>query len=51
MPDAPSGRLPGLATYARVADWREGQIAKQPNIAVFRDEDDLGFTAGFERND
>ncbi len=30
-------RLPGLATYARVRDWRLGQIAKLANIDVFRE--------------
>jgi len=30
-------RLPGLSAYARVADWREGQIGKLANIAVFRE--------------
>ena len=28
-------RLPGLATYARVRDWRLGQIAKLPNVELF----------------
>ncbi len=30
-------RLPGLATYARVRDWRLGQIAKLSNIEIFRE--------------
>jgi dimethylamine/trimethylamine dehydrogenase len=30
-------RLPGLAAWGRVADWREGQIARMPNVAVYRD--------------
>jgi dimethylamine/trimethylamine dehydrogenase len=30
-------RLPGLAEWARVRDWRLGQIAKQPNVTVYRD--------------
>jgi dimethylamine/trimethylamine dehydrogenase len=29
--------LPGLSTYARVADWREGQIAKLDAVQVFRE--------------
>ena len=28
-------RLPGLATYARVRDWRLGQIAKLPHVELF----------------
>jgi len=43
-------RLPGLATYARVRDWRVGQIAKLANIEVYRGgamsaADVLGFGA------
>ena len=30
-------RLPGLSTYARVRDWRLGQIAKLSNIEIFRE--------------
>ncbi|MBL9034987.1 MAG: FAD-dependent oxidoreductase [Rhodospirillaceae bacterium] len=30
-------RLPGLATYARVRDWRLSQIAKLANIEIFRE--------------
>lgn len=30
-------RLPGLAEWARVRDWRVGQINKMPNVAVYRD--------------
>ncbi len=30
-------RLPGLSTYARVRDWRLGQIAKLANIEIFRE--------------
>ncbi len=30
-------RLPGLAEWARVRDWRVGQIGKLANIAVYRD--------------
>lgn len=30
-------RLPGLAEWARVRDWRVGQIGKLPNVAVYRD--------------
>ncbi|MSP82981.1 MAG: NADH:flavin oxidoreductase [Alphaproteobacteria bacterium] len=29
-------RLPGLATWARVKDYRIGQIAKMPNVEVYR---------------
>lgn len=29
-------RLPGLSSYARVADWREGQIAKLAGVEVYR---------------
>ncbi|MCW8807887.1 MAG: FAD-dependent oxidoreductase [Rhodanobacter sp.] len=30
-------RLPGLAEWARVRDWRSGQIDKLTNVAVYRD--------------
>ena len=30
-------RLPGLATYRRVIDWRLGQIAQMPNVKIYRD--------------
>ncbi len=30
-------RLPGLAQWARVRDWRVGQIAKLANVAVYRE--------------
>ncbi|WHZ19832.1 MAG: Histamine dehydrogenase [Rhodanobacteraceae bacterium] len=30
-------RLPGLAEWARVRDWRVGQIGKLPNVEVYRD--------------
>jgi len=30
-------RMPGLAEWARVRDWRVGQIDKLPNVAVYRD--------------
>ena len=30
-------RLPGLAEWARVRDWRVGQIGKLANVAVYRD--------------
>lgn len=30
-------RLPGMSTYLRVRDWRAGQIAKLPNVAIFRE--------------
>ena len=30
-------RLPGLAEWARVRDWRVGQINKMANVAVYRD--------------
>jgi len=44
-------RLPGLAAWARVRDYRQGQIAKMTNVNVYRDsqlavDDILGF--GFE---
>jgi dimethylamine/trimethylamine dehydrogenase len=29
-------RLPGLAAWGRVRDWRVGQIAKLPNVSVYR---------------
>jgi dimethylamine/trimethylamine dehydrogenase len=29
--------LPGMREYIRVRDWREGQIAKMANVAVFRE--------------
>jgi len=29
--------LPGMSEYIRVRDWREGQIAKLPNVEVFRE--------------
>lgn len=28
--------LPGLSTYARVADWRETQLAKRANVEIYR---------------
>jgi len=30
-------RLPGLATYARVRDWRTGQIDELANVEIFRE--------------
>jgi dimethylamine/trimethylamine dehydrogenase len=27
--------LPGLAEYARVRDWRRGQLAKMPNVQIY----------------
>ena len=44
-------RLPGLAAWARVRDYRVGQIQKMPNVSIYRSselsaEDILGF--GFE---
>ncbi len=44
-------RLPGLAAWGRVADYRAGQLAKMNNVEIFfdsalTDEDILGF--GFE---
>ena len=30
-------RLPGLAEWARVRDWRTGQLDKMPNVEVFMD--------------
>ena len=43
-------RLPGLAEWARVRDWRLQQIAKLPNVSVYPDnllgaDDVLGFGA------
>ncbi len=29
--------LPGMREYIRVRDWREGQIAKMPNVEVYRE--------------
>jgi dimethylamine/trimethylamine dehydrogenase len=45
-------RLPGLSAWARVRDYRAQQIAKMPNVTIYRDsrlsaEDVLEF--GFER--
>ena len=31
------GRLPGLAEWLRVRDWRVGQIRKMANVAVYRE--------------
>ncbi|MBP6514356.1 MAG: FAD-dependent oxidoreductase, partial [Steroidobacteraceae bacterium] len=44
-------RLPGLAEWARVRDWRVGQINKLANVAVYREsplsaQDVLDFGAG-----
>lgn len=30
-------RLPGLTEWARVRDWREGQVNKLPNVSVYLD--------------
>ena len=43
-------KLPGLAEWARVRDWRLSQINKMPNVTIYRDnrlsaEDVLGFDA------
>jgi dimethylamine/trimethylamine dehydrogenase len=43
-------RLPGLSAWARVRDYRMGQIGKMTNVEVYRDshltaEDVLGFGA------
>ncbi len=43
-------RLPGLATWARVRDWRLGQLDKLPNVEIYRGgamtaADVLGFGA------
>jgi dimethylamine/trimethylamine dehydrogenase len=43
-------RLPGLAEWARVRDWRLMQINKMPNVTIYRDnrigaDDVLGFGA------
>lgn len=32
---ASESRLPGLTTWARVRDWRVGQIGKMPNISMY----------------
>jgi dimethylamine/trimethylamine dehydrogenase len=32
-------RLPGLSAWGRVADYREGQIAKLANVAVYRESE------------
>jgi dimethylamine/trimethylamine dehydrogenase len=32
---ASEARLPGLATWARVRDWRLGQIGKMPNVSMY----------------
>ena len=34
-------RLPGLAQWARVRDWRVGQLQKMANVAIYR-ENDIG---------
>ncbi len=34
---AREARLPGLAAWGRVADWRVGQIAQMPQVEVFLD--------------
>lgn len=34
-------RLPGLAQWARVRDWRVAQLQKMPNVAIYR-ENDIG---------
>jgi dimethylamine/trimethylamine dehydrogenase len=44
-------RLPGLAAWGRVRDYRQGQIERMPNVSIYRDsklsaDDILGF--GFE---
>ncbi len=43
-------RLPGLAEWARVRDWRVAQINRMPNVTLYREnrltaEDILGFDA------
>ena len=30
-------RLPGLASYGRVRDWRMGRIAALPNVEIYRE--------------
>ena len=32
-------RLPGLSAWARVRDWRLGQIEKLPNVSIYRESD------------
>ena len=36
---AREARLPGLATWGRVADWRLGQIAAMPHVELFLDSE------------
>ena len=33
----PESRLPGLATWIRVRDWRRGQLDKLPNVEIYFD--------------
>ena len=34
---AREARLPGLAAWARVRDWRVGQLAAMPNVEIYKD--------------
>ena len=34
---ARESRLPGLASWARVRDWRVGQLGKLPNVEIYRE--------------
>ena len=43
----PETTFPGLSTWARVRDWRTGQIEKMPNVAVYR-ESQMNAAAVFE---
>src|SRR5690606_24743467 len=29
--------LPGLAEWIRVRDWRQGQLARMPNVEIYRE--------------
>ena len=51
------GRLPGLAEWIRVRDWRVGQIEKLPNVTVYRESPitadevlEFGASAGGDRD-
>jgi len=32
-------RLPGLSEWARVRDWRVGQLERMPNVSIYRDSE------------
>jgi len=47
---ARESRLPGLATWQRVADWRLGQLRQMPNVGLYpasrmNEQDAIGFGA------